>query len=821
MGSGKRDARNPNTRLPRGLSTSLGSAASFQGGGGGGGGGLLVVRKKRRREERKARRVGKKVRKIEWVERRRRRGREDGVGKVGKDGEGEVKRGRDEEGGGVDMKKKRMGGSGEGDVGGTKVRGNVDAKEKGGGKEVVMKEKGYIEDSRLEKLLGLRTEEGKQDKVVKKSYNRKITMGDPELMGLLQVAGGDVGDMGEEDSDSAPEEEMGVETYFREEDEKSDDDDDSNGGEKRNSFERKTEMDSEEEEGVSSEESLDGSDAEGENLGNGMSEGNADSAEENEDSAEEDEETESRALNDYSSTKPVKHIPPSRRHSGQENIAVRRRFRGLLNRLTDSNASRIALDLTATFQAPPSGCTRQHLSEIYATTVLDSVRDGTGAANVNPYIPAHAAIIAYIASTVSVSISACALVVLVRRIQSELVKLAHEPTCRHGYGYVALLGELYIRKVIHCSVIYELVRSLAQRFLESDVELLLLLIRAVGVQIRADDPLALKDIILLIQEKATSAMEKKSLGNQESEGFSVRVQVMLDLIYDVKNNKLKSTKNETLAKFDWALVPPVALKASFEELLDPNFTETMWWDGASSSRRRDGEELRRNATVASGSSPADLASLAVSQRLNTDYRRALFTAIMSSADVTDAFYRLVSLGALNSKKGHDRDAARIILHCCRAENVYNPFYGRLAKEFCKKSATLAYSFQYALWDVFKVVDGSESAKPMATRRVVNCANLLGYLLGCQALRLAVLKGGDIDASCGPRKSLLFRRALEICLRAKNGMKGFEVLSSEKWSGVLDFRSTLALFMRKELTADDIVDKARTAIDMIEGANLQL
>lgn len=75
--------------------------------------------------------------------------------------------------------------------------------------------------------------------------------------------------------------------------------------------------------------------------------------------------------------------------------------------------------------------------------------------------------------------------------------------------------------MIHCILIYDIIRLLVNGFNELDIELLLLLLRstyqmiginvltpfcnsASGPQLRSDDPAALKEIILLVQEQASN-----------------------------------------------------------------------------------------------------------------------------------------------------------------------------------------------------------------------------------------------------------------------------------------------------------------------------
>ena len=70
----------------------------------------------------------------------------------------------------------------------------------------------------------------------------------------------------------------------------------------------------------------------------------------------------------------------------------------------------------------------------------------------------------------------------------------------------------------------------------------------IGAQLRADDPAALKDIILLMQTRYSEIQEQKQNSpakvatpeTSETKDFNMRVQFMLDMIYDMKNNKKRT-----------------------------------------------------------------------------------------------------------------------------------------------------------------------------------------------------------------------------------------------------------------------------------------
>ena len=65
--------------------------------------------------------------------------------------------------------------------------------------------------------------------------------------------------------------------------------------------------------------------------------------------------------------------------------------------------------------------------------------------------------------------------------------------------------------------------------------------------------------------------------------------------------------------------------------------------------------------------------------MNTDVRRAVFVVLMSSHDYLDAFDRWLKL---NLAKSQDREAVRVLLHCCGRSKRYNPYFALVASRLC-------------------------------------------------------------------------------------------------------------------------------------------
>ncbi|KAL3943475.1 MAG: hypothetical protein SGBAC_002439 [Bacillariaceae sp.] len=317
-----------------------------------------------------------------------------------------------------------------------------------------------------------------------------------------------------------------------------------------------------------------------------------------------------------------------------------------------------------------------------------------------------------------------------------------------------LLCYLYNYGVIHCSFMYDIVRLLIENFSEADIECLLLLLCHCGRSLRSDDPLALKEIVLLVQKK------KKS---NESLASSSRAEYMISAIMDLKNNR-RSKQDEVFAEKSGKLrrllgriksssaskkKADSSLRITLQDILGAE-TKGRWWKvGASwvgnQYRFDDGNSSKQNESGKKSESSSNkseedeaLLQLAAKYRMNTDRKRSIFCIIMSGADCDDTFEKLCRSSMLQNRS--ERDTVRVLLACCEGEKSYNRFYGHLANRICEYQPQCKFSFQLAFWDAFKQFKG------MGARKAANLAKLLFHLVVThQALRLMpVVKAIEID-----------------------------------------------------------------------------
>ena len=461
-------------------------------------------------------------------------------------------------------------------------------------------------------------------------------------------------------------------------------------------------------------------------------------------------------------SEPVKYIPPSlRNREGTDPTdlsQLQRQLQGLLNRLSEDNILSILRDVEYIYLHNP----RQHVSSTLLDLLMGLLADRTVLSDT--FIILYAGFIAALYKTIGSDFGAQA----VQRIdeefkQSRSAMSGEDVVGKKMTNLVSLLAYLYVFQVIGSKLIYDLIRLCLEDLSEINAELLLKIIRNAGQQLRYDDPSSLKDIILQIPISVNKAGEDK---------LSVRTKFMIETINDLKNNRLKAgilattiTSEHTLRmKKTLGSLNARNIKASeplqigMKDLRNRDKVGSWWLVGASymgEDREMDGpagpsEQLPVDASSSISREaidivPNDLTQLAREQRMNTDVRRSIFVAILSSSDYNDAYGRILKL---RLKRKQVEEMPGVIIHCAGAEKMYNPFYTFLSRRFCSDKK-LRFRFQSCLWNLFKRMgDGSNGLdgdqedgveEKLELRSLVNLAKMFGILIAEGGLNIATLK----------------------------------------------------------------------------------
>lgn len=406
--------------------------------------------------------------------------------------------------------------------------------------------------------------------------------------------------------------------------------------------------------------------------------------------------------NSEEESQPSKYIPPALRRKlameaegeSEDIIALQRAIKGPLNKLSESNLGSIIGEINGLYLNHP----RQAVTENLTKILLDSVtQQGRLLDN---FVLLHAALIVAIYRLQGVDSGAYFVQTLIEKFES----YRHEPRMsKEALNSASLLSSVFTFQLVSSKLLYDIIRELINDLTESNAEILLKIVRNSGNQMRAEDPAALKEIVLLVTTQNAALAKEK---------VTPRMQFMVETITSLKNNKLTAANDESiqtivcLKKFLGTAVASKAvdpLQVSLDDIRSVD-TRGKWWLVGSAWKGQGNTEEVLVDTVAVNdildNAEPNWLELARAQRMNTDIRRAIFISIMSANDYVDAMTKLDKLAL---KKAQEREIPRILVHCAVVEPAWNPYYGILAAKMCD-SHSYRKTFQFLLWDLVKSFD---------------------------------------------------------------------------------------------------------------------
>ncbi|KAL8129472.1 hypothetical protein V2J09_018627 [Rumex salicifolius] len=429
----------------------------------------------------------------------------------------------------------------------------------------------------------------------------------------------------------------------------------------------------------------------------------------------------------------------ARSSDSNDNLLIRRRIRGLLNRLSESNMESITGEVSAIFQS----IGRSVASQIVAEEVLASCAGGPRGNE--QYAAAFAAFVSGLTCMIGIEFGAKLLVLLAKSFEKEYLK-EDNLSLRN---MTLLLSYLYIFGVCSSDLIYDFLLMLTKRMTEIDVSTILTVLQCCGMKLRSDDPAAMKEFIFGVQNRVTEM--KASLGDDQVKTVSRRMDFMLETICDIKNNKKRKEEHpqhtrvkkwlQKLRMDDFAICG-----IKWSKLLDPE-KKGQWWLTGDLALTDNVEEVAGaiDKEVHEAQKMLDRAALL---RMNTDIRKAIFCVIMSGEDYLDAYEKLMRLGL---KGKQDREIMRVLVECCSQEKIFNKYYTALAIKLCEDRNQKS-SLQFCLWDQFKELDS------MTLVRLMHLAKFLAEMLVSFKLSMAVLKVVDFSdvVELTPKRIMHFR-----------------------------------------------------------------
>jgi len=488
-----------------------------------------------------------------------------------------------------------------------------------------------------------------------------------------------------------------------------------------------------------------------------------------------------------------KYVPPHiiRNQMNDDEIKAqkcKRQLNGLTNKLSYENIQPISSQIRTMYASISSssstgGMSRRELIDVLTSLLLKSCVEFGRTHILHSVVEPQAALVAGLHQQNLSNVGATVVEAFVVRLDEMLrgVDTADERD-RQGHALISdkgphnlvlFLACLYNFRVVFCGLIYDIIRRLLSRLSELDIELLLIILKTCGWRLREDDPSALRDIIKLTQQ-STKRVNDRGVAAGEKEG-DARLQVLLDKIFDLKNNKRRKTASEDLDKRIQPLKSWLAkfsdrgnveLQVGLEDFMNVSSKGRWWLTGAAwstkgSAASTDVRVPRKNEQSGQGPrAPDNLMYLATEMRMNTALRKSIFCVIMGANDYLDAYEKILRL-KLSTVQA--REVIRVLIHCCSAEEAFNPYYGYLANKLCSSHRTHKFTTQLVYWDLFKRIESD-----VTSRKATNLALLLAQLITSYSVSLSIFKVVDFD-KLGKVASIFFYAAFRKILDAKENV----------------------------------------------------
>lgn len=444
------------------------------------------------------------------------------------------------------------------------------------------------------------------------------------------------------------------------------------------------------------------------------------------------------------------YIPPALRRKmaleagemSEEIVALQRKIKSSLNKLSEGNISTIINDINGLFVDNPRHLVIENLTNIIIDGVVMQGR------LLETFVHLQSCVVSAIFRLQGVEFGAHFIQTLVEKF---LQDYKDATKTKEVSNIVSLLSTVFTFQLISSRLIYDTIKLLINEFNESNAEILLRLIKNCGNQIRSEDPTGLKEIILMMNKVSSSMKE-----------INPRTQFLIETINSLKNNKMKVNNDFSheltirLKKFLGGLgshqTDPI--QVGLDDIRNVG-TNGKWWLVGAAWKGNEKENVNNYDLKAMNeildSAEPNWMQIAKEQRMNTDIRRAIFITIMSAEDYVDA---LTKLDKLQLKKAQEREIPRILIHCVSIEQSWNPYYGLLANKLAE-SHSYRKTIQFLFWDVlreFESSDGLDSdnedsvgfdveneTDDAKVKRIYNLGRFFGFLMAEGSLPLHSLK----------------------------------------------------------------------------------
>lgn len=302
---------------------------------------------------------------------------------------------------------------------------------------------------------------------------------------------------------------------------------------------------------------------------------------------------------------------------------------------------------------------------------------------------------------------------------------------------ILCMVSLYTTGLINANTIFEIAKRVcSDDFKPKSLELLLLIIKSVGFQLRKDSTPLMKQLIIMSQDKCKTIKTNASL--------TTKLDFMSEALTAIKNNNLSKISNygsdidkDTIESTLKSLIQRTKLPESLSDAKYEEIVQSSNWyllETRLEDQRIEPEKSTQDKFLDSKKDKIICKALG----LNKPTEQTIFSALLRASDYVEAINVIIGFG-LN----HSSDAMLVCFHVAIHEKKYNPFYFNLINSLCK------FNRKYKMAAKFTIQDKIRVLSQMKIERVEIFKVLCFELVKSDAIPITILKSiewADINKS---------------------------------------------------------------------------
>lgn len=289
----------------------------------------------------------------------------------------------------------------------------------------------------------------------------------------------------------------------------------------------------------------------------------------------------------------------------------------------------------------------------------------------------------------------------------------------------------YVTGLIGPKIVFELTRRLcnAEDFHHKSIELLMIVFKNVGFQLRKDSPIMLKQLFLQLQSNCKGLASTNKLGS--------RIEFIVEALNAIKNNNMSKIANYGCD------IDRDAIEATFKSLikrtkLSESLNDATYEEISNSSnwylletRTDDQDSSIKSKTLnekpVNGLGQAE-EKVCKALKLNKPAEKTIFGALLRASDYVEASNIIIGYGLNNCS-----DVMLVCIQVAIHEKKYNPFHFNLINNLCKFNRKYKIAAKFAIQDKIRVLDELKSSQVDMFKR------LCMELVQSDAIPITILK----------------------------------------------------------------------------------